>query len=219
MSINQTGSNNVASVGGGEAVVHVVEDDGVDLGFIAQQNITGGSSTFNFGSARCTVVSGRGNRINGRAVGGGGGGRNRSAVQGFSLQAEGTVMVNGVAIRGNNVSVQNGVVYVDGVRHRDVQEIADETKATHNNVLRIEIVVAGDAKDVSVGNASLTVNGNIHGNATAPNGTIVCSGDVGGDASAGNGSVKVGGDVGGTATAMNGSVRVQGSVQKRRRLN
>lgn len=163
--------------------------------------------------------SGKGNAASvggGVAISNNNGKRKSSSVDFFSFKGQDDIVVNGKKIKSNGrtISIYNGDIFVGGQRADNLQDIADETKATHNNILKIEISTQGDVKDVKVSNANLVVNGNIHGNVSSPNGTVTCSGDIRGDAVAMEGTISVEGDVNGDATATNGTVIERGRKRK-----
>lgn len=106
------------------------------------------------------------------------------------------VVVNGVSydLPPGNVSINNGVIYVNGQRF-------DTGGAPAAGVVEVRIV--GEALAVT-SDASVTVEGDVRGNVQA-GGSVKC-GNVGGSVSAG-GSIKADGKLGGNVSA-GGSVRI-----------
>ena len=101
------------------------------------------------------------------------------------------VTINGKTYRGNNISIQNGTVYIDG-------KLADDSAPDENGILEVQIT--GDVSLVEC-DRSVTVNGNVTGNVQAA-GSVTCD-DVGG-------SVEAGGSV--TCDDVGESVDAGGSV-------
>lgn len=122
-----------------------------------------------------------------------------------------TVVVNGQTYetKGNNISVKNGKVIVDG----------QEVYPTHNTESKnlVEIHIYGDALDVT-SDRSVTVHGTVEGNVKA-RGIVTC-GDVGdsveskGDVHCDDisGDVKADGSV--TCDKVYGDVYVEGTFQE-----
>lgn len=92
--------------------------------------------------------------------------------------AHGAVVVNGKSYLGNNVTVINGVVTVDGVRQ-------DGTITEQ----QVQIVVQGDAQEIHTGSGNVsahgaavistqsgdvTVKGQVHGNVSTMSGDVTC---------------------------------------------
>ena len=104
------------------------------------------------------------------------------------------VTINGKTYKGNNVSVINNEVFIDGKR-------ADQTEDTKVINITIDgkvetldvdycdkLEITGDCGNVSSKNGNIQVKGNVSGDVTNKNGNIVCR-DVGGDAETKNGDV------------------------------
>ena len=109
---------------------------------------------------------------------------------------DGTCVVNGVVYKGNNVSVRNGVVYVDGV------------KQTGENLgYNVTVEVKGNCGKITTAGA-VTVTGNSEDIRTT--GSV----HVGGNAGSGQttGSVTVGGDVSGNVQTT-GRVTITGKAK------
>ena len=117
------------------------------------------------------------------------------------------VTINGKTYRGNNISIQNGTVYVDG-------KAVDDSEPDDNGILKVQIT--GDVGLVEC-DRSVTVKGNVNGDVRAK-GSVRC-GAIGGNVDAGGSvrcddvgeSVDAGGSV--RASQISGSVCAGGSVK------
>lgn len=107
-----------------------------------------------------------------------------SLINFFSKSRSGNVNINGKTYKGGNISVQDGVVYVDGVRQDGLED------------KKIEIVVKCGVDTIS-SDESINIRGNVNG-AVLAKGSVSCD-DIEGDVSAG-GSVNCD-DIGGNVTA------------------
>ena len=107
----------------------------------------------------------------------------------------GTVKVNGKTYHGNNISVINGKIIVDGK-----EQLSSDCNA------ELKIVVNGQV-DKIITDRSVTVKGNISGNIEC-GGSCSVDGSVGGEVDCG-GSCNVGGSVLGDIDA-GGSVSIKG---------
>ena len=103
----------------------------------------------------------------------------------------GNVSINGKVYHGNNVSMKNGVVTVDGV-------VQDGGKAIEEK--KITITIHGDCGDIQLGNGVIQVEGDA------------------GDIETTNGAVSVAGDVDDVST-VNGAITVRGSCKKAKSVN
>lgn len=104
-----------------------------------------------------------------------------------------SVTVNGkrINVQGNNISVCNGRVMVDGkVIEEGLQGI-------------VKLQIEGDLADLNA-DCSVELTGSVHGNVDAGN-SVKCGGDIKGNVDAGN-SVKCG-NIGGSVRAGNSVVR------------
>ena len=101
-----------------------------------------------------------------------------------------TVTINGVTYEGNNVSMINNRIIIDG------KEVGETERA------QTQIVINGNIGNLET-DKSVTVNGEITGNVTA-GGSVNCD-DIGGD-------VRAGGSV--NCDDIGGDVRAGGSVNR-----
>lgn len=112
----------------------------------------------------------------------------------FKRRSNNQIVVNGksISVQGNNISVINNKVYVDG-------KLVEE-----GLVGKVEISFVGDLANLET-DGSATVKGNVHGDVDA-GGSVDC-GDV-------KGSVDAGGSIG--CGTVGGDVDAGGSVSMRR---
>lgn len=103
----------------------------------------------------------------------------------------GKITVNGKTYKGNDVSVKNNEIYIDG-------KLVD--KAT-----TIEITINGDVGKIDNGAGDITINGNVTGNVSNDVGDIKC-GNVGGNISNDVGDIECGNVEGKVSTSV-GDVR------------
>lgn len=103
----------------------------------------------------------------------------------------GSIVINGKSYKGNNVSIVNGTVYIDG-------RIAEE-----NQVGELTIKIEGDVALVRC-DTSVSIDGNVGGNVDA-GGSVTC-GNVGK-------SVDAGGSI--TCNNINGNADAGGSIRMR----
>jgi hypothetical protein len=97
----------------------------------------------------------------------------KQIINSFSSKSTNTIIINGQkhVVSGSNISIGNNVIMVDGVVVQgDLSGI-------------VEVKFEGDLANVTAG-SSITVNGNIHGDADA--GSHIRCNDIGGDADAGS---------------------------------
>lgn len=106
----------------------------------------------------------------------------------------GSIEVNGVKYTGNNVSVRNGKVTIDGV-----------VQADHSKEPRIMIYVTGDCETVQSSDGDIIINGDVSGDVQSTNGDIEAE-NVTGKVTTTNGDVECW-DVGGDVTTTNGDIR------------
>lgn len=115
---------------------------------------------------------------------------NRTAIK---MSGSSSITINGVTCSGTNVSVIDGVVYIDGVRQGDA--IPDQ---------RIEIVVNGDAHEIETSSGNVTVKG-IASSVSTQSGDVTIYDQVQGSVSTMSGSVRCG-PVTGRVTTMSGAI-------------
>lgn len=105
------------------------------------------------------------------------------------------IVVNGKTYHGNNVSVINDSVYIDGV----LQDTP--------NGKTINIVINGDATEVSTASGDVIIKGSVEQSVTTASGDVEVSGRVGRDVSTTSGDVY--------AKHVEGSIRtVSGDISK-----
>jgi DUF4097 and DUF4098 domain-containing protein YvlB len=120
-----------------------------------------------------------------------------------------SVIINGAVVRGKNISMTNGVLYVDGKPH-------DSTAAHPATVLTIQLT--GDVHGrLSTTSGNVTVTGDVRNNVNTASGDVRVEGSVLGQASTMSGDVTVQGDLGGDASTMSGDVRVNGQRTSKKR--
>lgn len=127
-----------------------------------------------------------------------------SIIRGDSIiQSNGKCTVNGITVSGNNISVRNGVITVDG---KVVKELEDKT---------FTIKIEGEAANVNC-DQSLTVIGNIKGKVEAK-GSVSCNNIEGNVTSGGSincddikGDAQSGGSI--NCDKIGGNARARGSI-------
>lgn len=103
------------------------------------------------------------------------------------------ININGKSYSGDNLSVINGVVYIDGNKVDSTDEKVINI-SVEGNVDKLEvdscnsIRVAGDCGTVNSKNGNLSIGGNVGGDVTNKNGNITCS-RVGGSVDNKNGNI------------------------------
>lgn len=104
--------------------------------------------------------------------------------------------INGVKYNGNNISVVNGVVTIDGKR---VDNLPDQPV--------INIIIEGDVSgSVSNDSGDIKVTGSA-GSVKSSNGNITIGGSADSSVQTTNGNIKVRGNVKGNATTVNGDIK------------
>jgi hypothetical protein len=117
-----------------------------------------------------------------------------------------TVSVNGVTVVGNQISMRNGVLYVDGKPH----DATAKTPAT-----ALTIAITGDvAGRITTTSGDVTVTGNVTHSVSSTSGDINVEGSVHGSAQTTSGDVSIQGDLTGDASTVSGDVRIQGKKKK-----
>jgi len=126
-----------------------------------------------------------------------------------------SVIMNGHVIRGRNVSMVNGVIYVDGKRYDPNAPNAGDV-ATPGVYRELKIEITGNVRgDIRTTSGDVTVTGD-SGAIKTMSGDAEVSGNVSGSVSTMSGDVKVMGELGGSASSMSGDVRT-GNKKKRGR--
>lgn len=104
------------------------------------------------------------------------------------------ITINGQTFYGDNVTIRNGKVIVDGKDH------------TPSDSKSISISIQGDLKDLSVDCCNkVDIKGNV-GTAKTVSGDIDISGDIAGGASTVSGDIKCG-NIGGSVSTVSGDIK------------
>jgi hypothetical protein len=104
------------------------------------------------------------------------------------------VTINGKNYKGNNVSVINNEVFIDGKRADQTEDAKVINITIEGSIQELDVdycdklEITGDCGSVTSKNGNIQVKGNVSGDVTNKNGNIVCR-DVGGDAETKNGDV------------------------------
>lgn len=118
----------------------------------------------------------------------------RGKIMRINMKRGGTVTVNGATFSGGSITIQNGVVTVDGV-DQDITFAAGQT---------IKVEVSGDVDTLETKSGDVTVNGAV-GRVKTQSGDVRC-GDVNGDAETMSGDITCK-KIGGNARTMSGNIR------------
>jgi hypothetical protein len=106
------------------------------------------------------------------------------------------VTINGQTYSGNNVSIVNGNVVIDGVKQEQLL-IGPVTVTVHGSVDKVE-----------TGSGDVTVL-DVVGSVETMSGDVSCTGDIGGYVTTMSGDVTAGGHIGGDVETMSGDI-IQG---------
>lgn len=105
------------------------------------------------------------------------------------------ININGKSYKGNNVTISNGEVWIDGKLADDInkdEKIINITISANIQKLDIDncnkLEINGNCKDVTSKNGDIKINGSVDGNVNSKNGNIVC-GKVSGDVETKNGNI------------------------------
>jgi hypothetical protein len=118
-------------------------------------------------------------------------------------------------IKGNNISIQNDEIFVDGVKFGGN---ADEPSQKEIDLAKkFEVHIHPDSKgnvpDITAANVPVTV----HGSAKSvfnTNGLITVQQNVEGNVQTSNGQIHVGGNVGGNATTSNANIKAKAVLSR-----
>lgn len=91
----------------------------------------------------------------------------------------GTCTINGKTYKGNNISIIDGIVYIDG-------KAADESLASPNTTIIVKIT--GDVDSISTGSGDVQVTGNVNKISTG-SGDVNINGSVYGSVKTGSGDI------------------------------
>lgn len=108
------------------------------------------------------------------------------------FSTNGSVTVNGVTYKGNNISIKNGKVIIDG------KTVSEETQLTIN--------VEGNVTDLQMGSGDLNIQGNVDGKVAVDSGNIQIGGNVIGNVKSNCGNITVHGTVGGNVKTDCGNI-------------
>lgn len=116
--------------------------------------------------------------------------------QGWFSKGSNMIIFNDMRIKGNNITINNGRIIVDGVEY------------TNDNRTIIEkIIVEGNVANLTVDAGNVHVNG-VTGDIEIDAGNIEVNGNVNGFVSTEAGNITVGGNVAGSVHSDCGNVRV-----------
>ena len=108
----------------------------------------------------------------------------------------GVCTINGKTYKGNNISIIDGVVYIDG-------KVADESLASTNTTIIVKIT--GDVDSVSTGSGDVQVTGHANKISTG-SGDVSVGGACTGNVSTGSGDVDINGHVYGSVKTGSGDI-------------
>lgn len=109
----------------------------------------------------------------------------------------GTCTINGKIFNGNNISIIDGVIYIDG-------KIADKSNASLNTTIIVKIT--GNVDSISTASGDVEVTGHA-GKISTGSGNVSTGGDCAGTISTGSGNVDINGQVYGSVKTGSGNVR------------
>ena len=121
-------------------------------------------------------------------------GSNKTQITG---NQSGTCIINGKTYKGNNISIINGVIYIDG-------KIADKSNASLNTTIIVKITGNVDSISTVSGDVEVTVHA---GKISTGSGNVSTGGDCAGTISTGSGNVDINGQVYGSVKTGSGNVR------------
>lgn len=105
----------------------------------------------------------------------------------------------GMHINGNNITINNGKIIVDGVEYKH---------SSGRPVIINHIHVDGNVEKLDVGQGNVYITGST-GSAKSSQGSIEIGGDVHGDVKTSQGNIDVEGSVAGSATTSMGNVTIK----------
>lgn len=108
----------------------------------------------------------------------------------------GTCTINGKTYKGNNISIIDGVVYVDG-------KVADKSNASLNTTIIVKI--NGNVDSISTDSGDVEVTG--HAGKISTGSGDVSTGNCAGAISTGSGDVDINGQVYGSVKTRSGNIR------------
>ena len=120
-------------------------------------------------------------------------GSNKTQITG---NQSGTCTINGKTYKGNNISIIDGVIYIDG-------KIADKSNASLNTTIIVKIT--GNVDSISTESGDVEVTG--HAGKISTGSGDVSTGSCGGTISTGSGDVDINGQVYGSVKTGSGDIR------------
>lgn len=87
------------------------------------------------------------------------------------------VIINGKKYEGNNISISNGNIVIDGDLVEKTSEFEDKT-----------LIIQGNVNSITTASGDVTVNGNVTGNVSTMSGDIEC-GNIFGNVSTMSGDI------------------------------
>ena len=120
-------------------------------------------------------------------------GSNKTQITG---NQSGTCTINGKTYKGNNISIIDGVIYIDG-------KIADKSNASLNTTIIVKIT--GNVDSISTDSGDVEVTG--HAGKISTGSGDVSTGNCAGAISTGSGDVDINGQVYGSVKTGSGNVR------------
>ena len=120
-------------------------------------------------------------------------GSNKTQITG---NQSGTCTINGKTYKGNNISIIDGVIYIDG-------KIADKSNASLNTTIIVKIT--GNVDSISTESGDVEVTG--HAGKISTGSGDVSTGNCAGAISTGSGDVEINGQVYGSVKTGSGDIR------------
>lgn len=120
-------------------------------------------------------------------------GSNKTQITG---NQSGTCTINGKTYKGNNISIIDGVIYIDG-------KIADKSNASLNTTIIVKIT--GNVNSISTESGDVEVTG--HAGKISTGSGDVSTGNCAGAISTGSGDVDINGQVYGSVKTGSGDIR------------
>lgn len=121
-------------------------------------------------------------------------GSNKTQITG---NQSGTCTINGKTYKGNNISIIDGVVYIDG-------KAADESNASLNTTIIVKIT--GNVDSISTASGDVEVTGHA-GKISTGSGNVSTGGGCTGAIYTGSGNVDINGQVCGSVKTKSGNIR------------